>query len=183
MRHVYIAQSLDGYIAAPDGDIAWLHAIDNPEGSDFGFAQFMHKIDAIVMGRNTFEKVLSFGEWPYTKPVYVISSSLTSLPNSCAERAFLLDASPRTVVALLEERGLHQLYIDGGALIRSFLREDLIDTLTISTLPIILGDGIPLFDKLDKSIALKLEHSKTLAGQLVQTTYSISGESKDLPTY
>ena len=87
MRNViYIATSLDGFIAAKDGSIDWLMEIPNPEGSDFGFAEFFENIDAVVLGRNTFESVLSFGQWPYTKPVFVLSNSLKTVPGHLAEK-------------------------------------------------------------------------------------------------
>ena len=78
--YVYIAQSLDGYIAGPNGELDWLYEVENPDDSDFGYAEFIDQVDALVMGRNTFEMVLSFDVWPYTKPVYVASSTLESVP-------------------------------------------------------------------------------------------------------
>ena len=81
---VYIAQSLDGYIADKNGGLDWLNEIPNPDNSDFGFAEFLNNIDAIVMGRKTFEQVMSFGVWPYPKPVFVVSTSLKELPQDPA---------------------------------------------------------------------------------------------------
>jgi dihydrofolate reductase len=85
MNYVFIAQSLDGFIATTDGGVEWLDAIPNSEGSDFGFSEFIAKVDALLMGRNTFEKVLSFGQWPYVLPVYVLSNTLTSVPDEVAD--------------------------------------------------------------------------------------------------
>ena len=92
--YVYIAQSLDGYIADVNGGLDWLNDIPNPDNSDFGFADFMDKMNAIVMGRNTFEMVPSFGMWPYSKPVYVISSTLTELPEEYSGKAEILNLKP-----------------------------------------------------------------------------------------
>lgn len=116
--YVYIAQSLDGYIADKNGGLDWLNDIPNPDKSDFGFAEFMSKIDVIVMGRNTFETVQSFGMWPYTKPVYVISSTLTKLPEEYSGKAEVLNLKPPHIIDYLAKKGFNNLYIDGGALIQ-----------------------------------------------------------------
>jgi dihydrofolate reductase len=128
-------------------------------------------IDAIVMGRNTFQQVLSFEVWPYTKPVYVISSSLNKLPDEYSGRAQILNLNPSDIIEKLHSDGLKNLYIDGGALIQSFLAEDLIDELIITTIPIVLGAGIPLFSEL--STVLKFKHQKTevLLNSLVKSHY------------
>ena len=172
-NYVYIAQSLDGYIAGKNGETDWLEAIENPEKSDFGFADFMQNIDAIVMGRNTFEKVLSFGEWIYDKPVFVASSSLTNLPKGLKEGVFLLKGTPSQMVKTLRDRGYENLYIDGGKLICSCLAEGLIDTMIITTVPILLGDGFPLFGLLPKKIKLKMINCEILSDQLIKTTYDV----------
>lgn len=170
-RYVYIAQSLDGFITDKEGDIDWLNDIPNPEDSDFGFNEFMNRIDAVVMGRNTFEKVISFNVWIYNKPVYVISKSLKSLPQEYQGKAELLNLNPTQIIDTLKKKGMENLYIDGGALIQSFLSEDLIDELIITTIPIILGGGIPLFGVLRNSI--KFRHIKTeiLINSLVKSYY------------
>ena len=172
-NYVYIAQSLDGYIAGPNGELDWLEEIENPEQSDFGFAAFMDTIDALVMGRNTFEKVLSFGMWTYEKPVFVASSSLPSLPSSVEGKAFLLKGVPKDMVTTLHEKGYKNLYIDGGAVIQSFLNEDLIDELIVTTVPVLLGEGIPLFGSLPRQAKLKLIGSEVLLNQLVKTHYRV----------
>ena len=169
--YVYIAQSLDGYIADENSNIDWLNDIPNPENSDFGFAEFMSKIDAIVMGRNTFEKVHSFGMWPYTKSVYVISSSLHKLPKEYSGKAKILDLEPSQIINVLREKGLINLYVDGGSLIQSFLSEDLIDDLIITTIPILLGGGIPLFGKLNNALKFNFYKSEVLNNSLVKSYY------------
>jgi dihydrofolate reductase len=172
--YVYIAQSLDGYIAGVDGEIDWLHEIDNPENSDFGYSKFIEQIDALVMGRNTFEKILTFGEWHYSKPVYVASSSLETVPAEYSKKAFIVNGSPTNIIEMLKAKGFSNLYIDGGALIQSFLAQGLIDKLIITSLPVLLGSGIPLFGVLESRVKLTLETSEVVAGQLVQSTYSVT---------
>jgi len=169
--YVYIAQSLDGYIADKNGDIDWLMDIPNPENSDFGFAEFMSKIDAVVMGRNTFEKVNSFGVWSYTKPVYVISASLHDLPQKYSGEVEILNLKPKQIIETLEKEGMKNLYIDGGSLIQSFLSEDLIDELIITSIPVLLGGGIPLFGKLNNSLKFKFQKSEVLNNSLVKSHY------------
>ena len=88
---VYIATSIDGYIAKKDGGLDWLNEVPNPDKSDFGFSNFMDSIDAIIMGRNTFEIVLSFGEWPYNKPVFVLSNTLKTVPDNLKNKAEILN--------------------------------------------------------------------------------------------
>lgn len=157
--YVFIAQSLDGFIAKKDGDINWLIEIPNPEGSDWGFGQFINMIDAVIMGRNTFEKVLTLGSWQYTKPVFVLSSKLNEVPEELSGRAEIINGSPKEVLSMLNGKGYKNFYVDGGRTIQSFLKEDLIDELIITTIPVILGGGIPLFGTIGRE--LKFEYVKT----------------------
>ncbi|MGE5354129.1 MAG: dihydrofolate reductase family protein [Acidobacteriota bacterium] len=157
--YVYIAQSLDGFIAKSDGGIEWLLEIPNPEGSDWGFGEFMDRIDAVIMGRNTFEKVLSMDPWMYPKPVFVISRNLKEIPKKLSGKAEIISGSPKEVMRKLNAIGYQNFYVDGGKTIQSFLKEDLIDELIIATLPIVLGDGIPLFGNIGRE--LKFEYVKT----------------------
>ena len=169
---VYIAQSLDGYIADKNGELEWLEMIPNPEGLDLGFTAFMNSIDALVMGRTTFETVCSFDiPWPYEKPVFVLSNTLQSIPSKAQGKAEVINGSLKEVIKQLHQRNYLHLYIDGGRTIQSFLKEDLIDTLIITTLPIILGGGSSLFGELQKNIPLKLTKTETLLGQMTQSTY------------
>ena len=156
---IYIATSLDGYIARKDGSLDWLIEVPNPEGSDFGFSEFMESIDAIVMGKNTFEMVLTFGEWPYTKPLFVLSNSLKSIPDHLTGKVQIISGSPPSVVKKLNSRQFNNLYIDGGKTCREFLKYKLIDEIIISRIPVILGDGIPLFAEIAEE--QKYDHIKT----------------------
>jgi dihydrofolate reductase len=168
---VYIATSLDGYIARKDGNIDWLMETPNPDNSDYGFSAFMDRIDGIIMGRSTFETVLAFNEWVYAKPVFVLSNTLKEVPSEVKDKAEIIQGDLRDLVASLKTRGMKDLYIDGGKTIQSFLKLDLIDELIITRIPIILGSGIPLFDKLD--LEIKFSHRKTevFGEELVKSIY------------
>ena len=169
---VYIATSLDGYIADREGGVDWLHAVPNPEGSDFGFGQFMASVDALLMGRNTFETVLGFDvPWPYDKPVYVASERLTAVPEALEGRAFLVRGSPAQLLEQLAEQGHGRVYVDGGRLIQSFLAADLIDELVLTRVPVLLGGGTPLFAKLERALAWSHLDTTVHAGQLVMSRY------------
>lgn len=150
-NYVYIATSLDGFIATCEGGLDWLSEIPNTEQSYFGYAEFISGIDAILMGRNTFQKVLTFGAWPYDKPVFVLGNTLVSVPENVADKTEIVNGEVRMLVDQLNKRGYHNLYVDGGSVIQSFLEEDLIDEMIITRVPILLGDGIPLFGKLTQS--------------------------------
>ena len=171
-NRVFIATSLDGYIADRDGGLDWLHATPNPDELDFGYSQFMESIQAVVMGRKTFEVVSSFDiDWPYTKPVFIASDSLESIPAPYHQHVELVSGSPDQITRQLNERGFEQCYIDGGATIRRFLDADLIDELTITRLPILLGGGVPLFTELNRSLGFQHVHTEVWLDTLVQTCY------------
>jgi dihydrofolate reductase len=171
-NYVYIATSLDGFIATSKGGLDWLFEIPNPEQSDFGYAEFISGIDAIVMGRNTFMKVLTFGAWPYNKPIFVLSNTLVNVPGDVADKVEIVNGEVKVLVGQLNKRGHCNLYVDGGSVIQSFLEEDLIDEMIITRVPILLGDGIPLFGKFTRS--LKFSHKKTeiLNDSLVKSYYT-----------
>ena len=156
---VYIATSIDGFIAKKNGDINWLMDVPNPEGSDFGFNEFMNSVDAIVMGRLTYEQVLKFSEWPYNKPVFVLSSTLKSVPEFLNDKVNIIKGNPKSIIEKLNSMKYSNLYIDGGKTVQEFLKEDLIDELIITRISILLGDGIPLFSKLIND--QKYEHLAT----------------------
>ncbi|MEW6194265.1 MAG: dihydrofolate reductase family protein [Bacteroidota bacterium] len=168
---VFIAESLDGYIAKKDGNIDWLLEIPNPGGSDYGYNDFIKNIDAVVLGRITFEKVLSFGGWHYSKPVFVLSNTLKSVGKNLENKAAVIKGDLKSVIKELHSKNYTNIYIDGGITIQNFLKEDLIDEMTITQIPIILGSGIPLFGELKNE--LRFEHVKTevLNNALVQSRY------------
>lgn len=171
MNFVYIATSIDGYIAKKDGGIDWLHELPNPASSDYGYSDFVSKIDALVMGRNTFEKVLSFETWPYEKLVYVASTTLNEVPEELVGKVKFISGSPQEMVALINAEGSRRLYIDGGQLIQSFLAVDMIDELIISRLPILLGSGIPLFGELVEPLNYEHKATKVYDNALVKSHY------------
>ncbi len=168
---VYIATSLDGYIARSDGSIDWLMEIPNPGNSDYGFSAFIDSIDGILMGRNTFETVVSFNEWPYIKPVFVLSNTMKVLPEAYRELATIVNGEITDIVKTLNKDGIRNIYIDGGKTIQSFLKRDLIDELIITRIPVILGSGIPLFTTTDMELKFKLIETEILNDDLVKSTY------------
>jgi dihydrofolate reductase len=169
--NVYIATSLDGFIAKKDGNLDWLNEIPNPDGSDFGFSEFLSTIDAIVMGKNTYEKILTFPEWPYIKPVFVLSNTIKTLPESLTKKAELMSGNPGEILINLKKMNFQSVYIDGGLTINEFLKEDLIDILIITRIPVVLGNGIPLFSSLHNE--LQFEHVDTIVynSSLVKSCY------------
>lgn len=174
---VYLGVSLDGFIATKNGGLDWLDMVPNPQGNDMGFAAFMNRIDALIMGRATFEVVDGFeGDWPYSKPVFVLSNKLRKLPVKYEEKAFLITGSPREILAELHGEGFRRLYVDGGHTIQQFLREDLIDEMILTQIPILLGDGIPLFGYLPKRLKFSLQSSSVYLKQLVQSHYERNRE-------
>jgi dihydrofolate reductase len=173
---VYIATSLDGYIARNDGGLDWLNEANAtiPDGEDCGFHAFMDSVDALIMGRNTYEQVLSFGKCPYgKKPVVVLSRNSISFTPSVPDTVTHSSESPRDLLERLSGEGAEHVYVDGGITIQGFLSEGLIDEITLTVVPIILGDGIPLFDSIEKDI--NLTHLRTTAFDFgfVQTTYAV----------
>lgn len=174
---VYIATSLDGFIARPDGALDWLiGGDDEAAGSeDYGYQAFIDSVDYLVMGRNTFEVVLGFGgEWPYgEKRIVVLSSRSIEIPEPIAGTVESMAGSPSEIVARLAERGAEHLYIDGGRTIQHFLAEGLIRQMIITRLPILIGDGIPLFGPLPHDIKLRHIETQSLANGMVQSRYEI----------
>ncbi|USA45376.1 dihydrofolate reductase family protein [Acinetobacter sp. C26M] len=157
---VYIATSLDGYIADKNHQLDWLHEAAAADQSDFGFSEFLQRIDAMIMGRKTLETILGFNcKWPYQKPVFVLSHTLTNVPPTLQDKVFLEKGKPQDIVDRLNKNGYHNLYIDGGITIQNFLKEDMIDELIISTIPTLLGGGTPLF--CDLITPLKFKYLKT----------------------
>ena len=168
---VYIATSLDGFIARPDGDIEWLINILNPDNSDFGYSEFIAGIDSILMGRNTYETALSFESWPYNRPVFVLSNILENVSQELDGKAEIINGNLKDILKRLEAKGIKKLYVDGGKTIQSFLKEDLIDEMIITTVPILLGEGISLFGHLDEDLKFKCEKVDFINEYLVKHYY------------
>lgn len=169
---VFIATSLDGYIADENGKIDWLDTIPEINTIDTGYEAFTADIDALVMGRVTFETVLGFDiDWPYQKPVFVVSNSLTEIPAQLKGKAHLMKGALKVVVEQIHQQGYQNLYVDGGGLIQSFLRDDLIDEMIITVIPILLGGGHPLFGRLDTRLNFECKTSKLFLNSIVQNHF------------
>lgn len=172
--HVFIATSLDGFIARTNGDIEWLLRRDDPS-EDHGYNAFIEDIDGILMGRGTFEAVLKFDSWPYTRPVVVLSNSLDplSLPDRLKGKVKIMSAHPKEALQLLARQGWKKVYVDGGQIIQSFLREKLIADMVITKVPVLLGEGLPLFGSVVEDVSLAHVETKTFPSGLVQSKYRV----------
>lgn len=174
LGHVFIATSLDGFIARIDGDIEWLLSRDDPS-EDHGYNDFIQDIDGIIMGRGSYEKMLSFESWPHTKPVVVLSKSLESsgLPEKLHGTVRILDLQPKEAMRRMSDEGWKNVYVDGGQIIQSFLRDGLIHDMVITVVPVLIGRGRPLFGDLYEDVSLSLISSKTFPSGLVQCKYQV----------
>jgi dihydrofolate reductase len=166
---VFIGTSLDGFIARPSGDLDFLP----PGGGEpHGYDEFMATVDALVIGRNTFETVLTFDSWPYEKPVFVLSTRplAPAPPDAVVER---MSGAPADIVSQLDGRGIQHIYVDGGITIQRFLQAGLIQRLIITRVPVLIGSGIPLFGALQRDITLTHVATRQYASGLVQSEYVI----------
>jgi dihydrofolate reductase len=168
---VFIATSLDGFIARANGGIDWLPP---GGGEDHGYDAFIATVDALVIGRHTFETVLTFDTWPYsTKPVFVLSTRPLPVPAPAGAVVERLSGDPRDIVSQLAARGVRHIHVDGGITIQRFLRAGLIQRLIITRIPVLLGDGIPLFGGLPGDVALRHVATRPYASGLVQSEYVV----------
>jgi dihydrofolate reductase len=168
---VFIATSLDGFIARPNGDLDWLPA---GGGEPHGYDEFIASVDALVIGRKTFEKVLTFEAWPYgEKRVVVLSSRPVDLGVVRRGRVEQMAGSPAEIVSQLAASGAHHLYIDGGVTIQRFLEAGLIQRLIVTRVPVLIGDGIPLFGTVARDIRLRHVATRHYPSGLVQSEYRI----------
>jgi dihydrofolate reductase len=175
---VYVATSLDGFIAKQNGELDWLPASSGQE--DYGYADFMAEIDALVMGRATFEKVLTFAAWPYgEKPVFVLSNRPLKLPPSLVGRVRVMPGSPQEIIQAIADwplpdgRRIEHIYLDGGRTIQGFLREGLVDQLILTRAPVLLGGGLPLFGPLQGEVRLRHVETRAYPDGLVQSRYAV----------
>jgi len=166
---VFVGMSVDGFIARRDGGFDFLP--DEPE--PHGYEEFMASVDTIVMGRNTFELVLSFGSWPYpkTKRVVVLTSHPVELPPN--QNVVHLSGDPRDIVAKLEAMGAKHLYVDGGDTVQRFLRAGQIDRLILTRVPVLIGEGISLFGVVPHDVKLRHVGTRTFPSGLVQSEYEV----------
>ncbi len=176
---VFIATSLDGYIAREDGDIQWLHDIEPPSpDEDYGYHKFMDSVDCLVMGRNSFQKVLEFDEWPYSsKQVIVLSNSLQEVPKHLVGKVSISNLAPDQLLDKLASQAIKRIYLDGGQVIQSFLQAGLVDDMIVTRLPLLIGQGIPLFGQLNKDIKLAHVNTKSWNNGFVQSCYRIAHQT------
>ena len=168
---VFVGTSLDGFIARPNGAFDFLDAGGN---EPHGYDEFIASVDALVIGRHTFDTVLGFGGWAYaTKPVFVLSTRpLPPVPQGAVVERMAGD--PSAIVAQLDARGVRHAYVDGGITIQRFLRAGLIQRLIITRVPVLIGAGIPLFGTLPHDIALRHIETRQYRGGLVQSEYEVA---------
>ncbi len=180
---VFIATSVDGYIAKTDGSFDWLHSAGNQEADmsgnpDMGFSHFFSSVDCMVIGRKCMEAVssmnLTLEQWPYgDAKIIVLSKSLTKPPANLAGKVEMYSGELPALVKSLDRDGFKHAYIDGGTTITSFLNRQLIDEMIITQVPVILGDGIPFFGKMTKEIKLENVQASAFANDYVQVKYSL----------
>jgi len=168
---VFLGLSVDGRIARPDGDLDWLISRGAAAG-DAGFTPFLESVDAVVMGRRTYDAIAPEEVWPYLdRPIHVLSTTL----GSDADPRIRVHRSPTAAVEALQRDGHRRVYVDGGATIRWFLAAGLVDELTLSQVPVLIGDGPSLFGPLDADVHLEHVRTAVLEGGMVQTTYRVLG--------
>lgn len=167
---VFVGISVDGFMARRDGALDFLPA---DGGEPHGYEEFMATVDALVIGRNTYEIVLGFGEWPYgAKPVFVLSThALAPAPAGAVMEH--LSGTPEQIAAQVDARGIGHVYVDGGITIQGFLRAGLIQRLIVTRVPVLIGTGIPLFGETVRDIPLRHVATRSYASGLVQSEYAV----------
>jgi dihydrofolate reductase len=177
---VFVGTSLDGFIARPNGAFDFLDGNEKVEGGEgdvdwdaHGYKAFFDSIDALLMGRKTYETALGFGSWPYgKKPVFVLSSRpIAPAPEGAVVEQ--LSGEPAEIAAQLDKRGLHNVYVDGGDTVQRFLRAGQIHHMTITRVPVLIGSGISLFGRLDHDVRVKHVRTRDLGAGYVQSEYDV----------
>lgn len=181
---VFIATSADGYIATKDGGIKWLEKAgkldaDMGEQSDMGFKNYMASVDCMIMGRKCMEKISSFNlppeQWPYGDTrIFVLSKTVKEAPENLKGKVEFYSGEIPTLMSRLESEGYQQAYIDGGSAITSFLNLGLINEMTITRAPILLGEGITLFGKINKPIKLEDSQATAYPNGFIQIKYKVN---------
>jgi dihydrofolate reductase len=168
---VFVGTSLDGFIARPNGQYDFLPA---DGGEPHGYDEFIATVDAIVIGRKTFETVLAFPEWPYGKRRIVVLSSrpldFSSVRGGVVEQ---MSGAPAEIASRLASTGVQHVYVDGGITVQGFLRAGLIQRITITRVPVLIGDGIPLFGALPRDVRLRHVATQHYASGLVKSEYEV----------
>ena len=178
-KSVFIGTSLDGFIARADGALDFLPP---GAGESHGYDEFMATVDALVIGRKTYETVLGFDGWAYGKKCVFVLSTQRLAPAPPEALLEHLRGEPGDIVAQLESRGIGHIYVDGGVTIQRFLRAGLIDRLIITRVPVLIGDGIPLFGSLSSDIPVRHVATRSFASGLVQSEYHLGeGAGRKMP--
>lgn len=167
---LYIATSIDGYIARCDGDLDWLTSFPNPEKTDYGYASFFDSVDTVLMGSLTYLSIVSMDvKWPYKdKTTYIISHNHK---DNNEKIQFIHENIIETISKLREEQG-KDIWLAGGGKLTSFLlKYDLIDEMIITTIPVILGSGTPLFPDNPIESAWQIKGNTTYNNGVIQTSY------------
>lgn len=172
--HINMAMTLDGYVARPDHSLDWLFK-QPTNAEEHGFQEFMDSIDVLVMGSGSLRTVLGFDEWPYEKPVVVLSETMTQedIPEGLHDKIEISSLSPEALWEDFDTRGLNRVYVDGGAIIRSFLKAGFVQTIKIGLIPILIGDGIRIFGDNGRDIDLELVSSKAHSTGSVELNYKV----------
>lgn len=168
---VFVGTSLDGFVAGTNGELDFLP----PGGGEpHGYDEFIATVDALVIGRNTFDTVLAFDPWPYgKKPVFVLSTrALPPVPPGAVVEH--MSGTPAEIVSLLAARSIQHIYVDGGITVQRFLRAGLIQRLIVTRVPVLIGTGIPLFGPLQRDIILRHVRTQQYASGLVQSEYAVA---------
>lgn len=177
----FVATSLDGFIAKQNDSLDWLDEANKkiPKGEDCGYNEFFNSIDTIILGRVTFQKVLSFNKWPYgEKKTIVLSNNEIKIPLELKKTVSWSAINPFDLVHKLSKEGKRSIYVDGGNTIQRFLLSDLLDEITITIIPILLGNGKRLFSENTKEIRLELTRSKAYDFGFVQNKYKVCKKEK-----
>jgi dihydrofolate reductase len=167
---VFVGTSVDGFIARPNGSFDFLPP---GGGEEHGYEAFMASVDALVIGRKTYETVLTFEAWPYgAKPVFVLSThALAPAPSGAVlER---MSGPPTEIASKLSARGIQHVYVDGGITVQRFLQAGLIQRLIITRVPVLIGEGIPLFGFTGRDISLRHVATRQYVTGLVQSEYEV----------
>ena len=170
---LYIACSLDGFIARENGSIDWLIEYENGPGTDYGYSEFYASIGTVLMGRKTYEQVLGFGDWPYgEKKTYVFTRQNEPLPRE--KNVEFVSGNVGEFVRQLKENTDKDIWLVGGSqLIKVFLEENLVQDFIVFVVPVILGNGMLLFDRIQKEISLKMINTERYKSGLVRLEYEI----------
>jgi dihydrofolate reductase len=177
---VFVGTSLDGFIARPNGAFDFLTADGGQAAASNGYDEFFTTVDAVLLGRNTYEVVLPFPSWPYgPKPVFVLTSR-TLGPAPAGAVVERVSGSPGEVFSQLAARGFQHVYVDGGLTIQQFLRAGLIQRIVITCVPVLVGTGVSLFGAIGADIHLTHVSTRTLSGGAVQSEYLVLAPSQPL---